>query len=234
MIYYQAEMHCHTREASQCSRLPAEYLVKGYAELGYKYVFITDHYHPMNFGEDWTKGKPWGELVDHYLSGYHTAQKTAKSTDLKVMLGMEITLGIDEATGMGTDFLVYGFDEEFLYDNGCLYEIPFQEFYKLMNKEGFIVFQAHPYRNGGSPIEPICYDGIEIVNTHPKHNSRNKLATKFAIDNSLYMIGGSDAHAEADMGRGGIMLPGDIEKPMDLVDFYRENGSPELIVTFGA
>ena len=48
------------------------------------------------------------------------------------------------------------------------------------------------------------------------------------------MIGGSDAHSEEDVGRGGVMLPDGIHSAQEFVRFIRENGSPELIVTFGA
>jgi histidinol phosphatase-like PHP family hydrolase len=234
MKTYQAEMHCHTREVSLCSRIPAEYLIRGYAELGYRYVFITDHYHPVPLEAPWTKNKTWDELVDHFLSGYRIAQKAAEGTGVKVLLGMEAGLNTNPENGLATDFLVYGFDEAFLRRHPRLYNLSYSEFYDFMHSEGFIVFQAHPYRYGGEPVRPVCYDGIEIVNTHPRHFSRNQLAVRYAIDNGLYMIGGSDAHSEEDVGRGGVMLPDGIETPMDLVDFYRENGSPELIVTFGA
>lgn len=234
MKYYQAEMHCHTREVGPCSRIPAKYLAQGYIEMDYRYVFITDHYHPCNFETDWAKTKTWDELVDYLMSGYRVAKETAEGSKLKVMMGVEIALDTDEETGIGNDFLLYGFDEAFLRANPHLYRLSFQDYYDMVQAEGFITFQAHPYRYGRQPIQPICYDGIEIVNAHPAHHSRNQLAIKFAMEHHLYMIGGSDAHSEEDMGRGGVMLPGGIETPMDLVSFYKENGSPELIVTFGA
>jgi predicted metal-dependent phosphoesterase TrpH len=234
MKYYQAEMHCHTREVSPCSRIPAKYLVRGYIEMDYRYVFITDHYHSHNFDSDWAKATTWDELVDYLMSGYHAAKAAAEGTNLRVMMGVEITLNTDKETGLGSDFLLYGFDEAFLRANPYLHHLSFQAYYEMVRAEGFLTFQAHPYRYGMEPIWPVCYDGIEIVNAHPAHHSRNQMAIKFALENGLYMIGGSDAHTEEDAGRGGIMLPDGIETPSDLVAFYRENGSPELIVTFGA
>ena len=234
MKYYQAEMHCHTMEVSPCSRIPAAYLVREYVAAGYRYVFITDHYHPAVF-EAWRmSGEPWEKCVDYFLSGFEAARKAAEGREIEILLGMEICLGIDPETKLGSDFLVYGFDREFLIAHPYLYRLSFREFYELMHENGFLVFQAHPYRYHLKPIEPICYDGIEIVNTHPRHKSHNQRAIRFAMEHGLYVIGGSDAHADEDIGRGGVMLPEGICTPMDLVEFYRRNGSPELIVTFGA
>ena len=73
-----------------------------------------------------------------------------------------------------------------------------------------------------------------MVNTHPRHFSRNALAVEFAAKHNLWVIGGSDAHGEEDIGRGGVMLPDGITGTQDFIQYYKENGSPELIVTFGA
>ncbi len=234
MKYYQAETHCHTREVSPCSRIPAKFLVQEYAELDYKYLFITDHYHPHSLETPSMENKSWDEVVDHFLSGYKAARKAAEGTDVTVLLGMETALGIDEETGLGSDFLVFGFDEAFLREHPYIYRNTYKDFYELMHGKGYLVFQAHPYRYNLRPIEPVCYDGVEIVNAHASHFSQNQRAIQFAMEHNLYMIGGSDTHSDADAGRGGVLLPSGIETPMDFVDFYKENGSPELIVTFGA
>lgn len=234
MKTYQAEMHCHTREASPCSRIPAKYLVQGYQQAGYRYVFITDHCHPNNFGTPSLRKKSWQKKIDYMMSGYDAAVEYAKGTGLVVLQGMEVVLGYGKASEVGSDFLVYGFQKEFLYDYPNLYDMNYGDFYRLMHENGFLVFQAHPYRYGLAPIEPICYDGVEAVNAHSEHLSHNKKAIQYAAEHNIYVISGSDAHTEEDIGRGGIMLPGDIETPMDVVQYIKENGSPELIVTFGA
>ncbi|MBC5648861.1 PHP domain-containing protein [Christensenella tenuis] len=234
MKYYQAETHCHTSEVSPCSRIPAQYLAQGYAEAGYHYMIVTDHYHPVVLENPALHGKSWAERIDFFWSGYEAADRAAQGTDLLVLPAMEVALNIREESGLGDDFLVYGFSKEFLKDEPYLYRLDYQSFYKKMKENGFLVFQAHPYRYGLHPIEPVCYDGIEMVNTHPRHFSRNALAIDFAAKHNLWVIGGSDAHGEEDIGRGGVMLPDGIANTQDFVQYYRENGSPELIVTFGA
>jgi len=231
MTQYQTETHCHTMEVSPCSRIPAKYLVEGYAAAGYGYLFVTDHYHPNTFQH--MRGKTWAEKVDEYLSGY-TLAKAYAPVGLHVMPAMEVTINYESREQFGTDFLVYGADREFLVEHPRLFDLDYEAFYQLMQENGFLVFQAHPFRYGLSPVMPICYDGVEAVNAHPRCFSYNKKAIQFASEHDVYIISGSDAHAEEDIGRGGVMLPGGIETPMDFVQYIKENGSPELIVTYGA
>lgn len=228
-MLHPAETHCHTKETGPCSLIPAEYLVKEYLSEHYRYLFITDHMHEVNFEADVYKGWSWEALVDRYLSGYRAAKKAAEGTDLIVMLGMEVTLKGKSPI----DFLVYGEDEQFIYDHPFLYDTDYESFYKLVRQNGFLSFEAHPYRYGGEPVQPICYDGIEIFNAHPRHLSRNQKAVQFAREKELYVISGSDAHAEEDIARGGVMLPDGIESGADFVRYIKEHGSPELIITFG-
>ena len=77
-----------------------------------------------------------------------------------------------------------------------------------MHKNGFLMFQAHPYRFGLSPENPKYFDGIEMLNAQPRNDSRNKKALQFAYKNDIMKIAGSDVHVKEDIGRSGIMLPG--------------------------
>jgi hypothetical protein len=225
---YAAETHAHTRETGPCGRVPAEHLVREYIKMGYRYLFITDHMHENNLEKRELKKAPWEKRVDEYLKGYRTAKKAAQGTDLIVMLAMEVTLKGKSPI----DFLVYGANEAFLYSHPFFYDTGYEAFYKLVRENGFLSFQAHPYRYEGAPIEPVCYDGIEIFNAHPRHLSRNRNAVAFALEKGLFTISGSDVHAEEDIARGGVMLPGGIESGADFVRYIKENGSPELIITF--
>ena len=131
------------------------------------------------------------------------------------------------------EFLTYGPDEAFLRDNGPFYQLSTPSFYKLMHKNGFLVFQAHPYRYGLSPENPEYYDGIEMVNAQPRNESRNKMALQFATGNNIMTIAGSDIHQKEDIGRCGIMLPGSIDSGADFIEYYKQVRTPELIITYG-
>src|SRR5664279_1894914 len=101
---YPAETHCHTRETGPCGRVPAEYLVRAYLEEKYRYLFITDHMHEANLEKAELLDKPGSDCVDSYLAGYLTAKAAAAGTELKVLLGMEVTL----KGRSPVDFLVFG------------------------------------------------------------------------------------------------------------------------------
>jgi hypothetical protein len=74
---------------------------------------------------------------------------------------------------------------------------------------------------------------MEIVNSQPRHESRNKLALKFAFEHDKMIIAGGDVHMEGDIGRGGIMLPQSINSESDFIEYYKNIKRPELIVTYG-
>ena len=145
-----------------------------------------------------------------------------------MFLGLEVQL--DDSP---FEFLVYGPDESFIKETGPFYTLPTPQFYELMHKNAFLVFQAHPYRFGLSPEDPAYFDGIEIVNAQPRGNSRNKLALKFAHENDIMVIAGGDVHLLCDIGRAGIMLPETVGSIAEFLEYYRQVRTPELIITCG-
>ncbi len=229
MKLYQFDTHCHTAESSSCGVLTAEEVVDAMKQAGYMGTFITDHYNSYHMGRRGLKRLGWKQKVERYLEGYRAAKRRGDEIGVKIFLGLEL-----QPDDSPYEFLIYGPDEDFLFDNGPLYKLPTPELYSLMHENGFLVFQAHPYRYGLGPENPAYYDGIEIVNAQPRHNSYNKLALKFAFEHDIMMIAGGDVHMKEDIGRGGIMLPADINSVSDFINYYKEVRKPELIVTYGA
>lgn len=228
MKLYQFETHCHTAEVSPCGVLTAKEIVDGLKDADYMGTFITDHFYVKFFDRSDIKRLSWSQQAERWLSGYHAAKKRGDEIGLKVFLGLEVM-----PDGSPYEFLVYGPDEKFIIDNGPFYRLSVPALCKLVRENGFLMFQAHPYRYGQSPEDPAFYDGVEIVNSQPRHESRNKLALKFAFEHDLMIIAGGDVHMQEDIGRGGIMLPEGINSVRDFIDYYREIRRPELIVTYG-
>ncbi len=224
----EIETHCHTKEVSPCSKISAVEIVRLYHQKGYHAVFITDHFISLYFEDNNMHKKSWEEKVDIYLSGYRAAKKEGDKLGLKILLGMEV-----QPVSSPYDFLVYGADEAFIKEEGPFYMLETKDFYSLMRKNGFIVFQAHPYRYGLAPENPKYYDGIEIFNAHPRQQSRNNLALKFAYEHRLWTIAGSDTHRPEDAGRSGVMMPEYIGSEKAFVEYYKTAGSPELIIISG-
>jgi hypothetical protein len=229
MRFCQFETHCHTAETSPCGVLSAAGVVDGLKAAGYAGTFITDHFYSRFFERGAMAALPWREKAEKYLTGYRAAKTRGDEVGVKVFLGLEV-----QPEDSPFEFLVYGPDERFIIEQGPFYRLNTPDFYALMHENGFLVFQAHPYRFGLSPENPEWFDGIEIVNAQPRGISRNKLALKFAQDNDIMVIAGGDVHLLCDIGRSGIMLPEDIGSVADFLAFYKEVRTPELIVTCGA
>jgi len=228
MKLYQFETHCHTAEASPCGILAAAQVVDGMKAAGYMGTFITDHFYARFFERPDMAGLNWDDKVDRYLKGYKAAKARGDEIGVKVFLGLEV-----QPEDSPYEFLTYGPDETFLKENGPFYRLSTPAFYDLMHSYGFLVFQAHPYRYGLSPENPKYYDGVEMVNAQPRNESRNKMALKFAFENDIMTIAGSDIHKKEDIGRCGIMLPGSINSPADFIAYYKKVRNPELIITYG-
>lgn len=223
----QTETHCHTKNTSLCSSLPAKELVHRYKEAGYGAIIVTDHYYARYWESRRLKRKKWDRQIEMYLSGYRAAKAEGEKIGLKVFLGMEIMFD----SLRPSEFLVYGITEDFLRSHPYLNRMDIADFYELIKKEGGIMFQAHPYRYEKRPVEPIVYDGIEVVNTCPFHNSHNGRAVAFAAEHGIKMISGSDAHLPRDVGLGGVLIPESINSGVEFAGYFREN-QPELIITF--
>ncbi len=226
MKLYQFETHCHTAETSPCGFLTAAQAVDGIKAAGYKGTFITDHFYSRFFERPDIQALSWHEKVQRYLAGYRAAKKRGSQVGIKVFLGLEV-----QPEGSPYEFLIYGPDEAFLLEAGPFYQLPIEQIYSLMHENGFLVFQAHPFRFGLSPENPAFYDGIEIVNTQVRNKSRNRLSLKFARENDVMVIAGGDVHMSEDIGKSGIMLPGDVKDISSFINYYKQVRTPELIVT---
>ncbi|WZL79675.1 PHP-associated domain-containing protein [Eubacteriales bacterium mix99] len=219
MNYYRYDTHVHTSEVSPCGRVPAEEMVELYRKAGYQGILITDHYHD---GVIEKQNGEWKEKMDDYLMGYRKAKEAGEAVGMDVMLGMELRF----QSGL-EDYLVYGFEEEFLYRNPYLNRLSLVSFRDLI-REGdadILIFQAHPYRRKMHTAPPELLDGVEGFNGNPRHDSRNDKAFAFCLEHDLYLSSGSDAHQPEDVGRGGIGLTRRIRSARDYVELFR-TGEP--------
>ena len=216
------DTHVHTSEVSSCGKVPACEVVKLYADKKYNALIITDHYYRDYFES--LGSISWKEKIDIYLTGF----RKAKSKGGK--LGLEILLGIELRFDQGpNDYLVYGMDENFLYNNPELYKMTPSEFYRFKKDKGLAVYQAHPFRANMTAEKPENLDGIEVLNGNPRHNSFNKSAYAYASVNKLRMLSGSDFHQPQDLALGGLIID---ELPLtsrEFADYILGNKKIELI-----
>ncbi len=192
---YLFDTHIHTKEASSCSRVWAADIVKRYKELGYNGLVITDHFSASQFKRH---GSTYEEQVQKYLSGYRAA-KEFEDENFHIILGMELRFLEND-----NDYLVYGFDEDFVINNDLTrYNDP-EEFRPVVEENNLIIFQAHPFRIGMTVVDPELLDGVEVYNGHGDHNSRNKIAYQWSELHSLRKLSGSDFHGNLTLEPGGV------------------------------
>jgi predicted metal-dependent phosphoesterase TrpH len=206
---YLYDVHVHTSETSICGKVDAKTLVHMYKKAGYDGLVITDHYAGDYF--ETLHVRSWKDKINEFLRGYRIALQEGKKLGINVLLGIE--LRFDENWN---DYLIYGIDENFLYENKYLYEMNIKTFHEYVRDTPVLIYQAHPFRPAVFPEKPEYLDGIEVYNGNPRHDSHNEKAAEYAKRHNLKMLSGSDFHQTGDLARGGIVLP---EAPKDSIEF---------------
>ncbi len=222
---FKYETHLHTRETSPCGHVSAKDIPAMYREAGYEGIAVTDHYGPYFF--ELRKSLSWEQCIKEFLLGYYTVANEALKIGMPVILGMEIKF--DDSNN---EYLVYGFDEHFLFKYPKLYKKGIKAFRKLADKNNLFIAQAHPFRNGMTREKVSFIDGAEVYNGNPRHNSRNDMAMEFANKNKLIKLSGSDFHQIEDLGRGGIVIDEFIDSSEDFAA-YLKNKNNNIVLLGG-
>ena len=100
---YLYETHLHTREASACAKNSAQEMVQAAKDYGYAGIFVTNHAWYGNTSVD--RSLPWEEWVHGFCAPFYTAKAYGDKIGLSVFFGYE-------SCYQGTEFLIYGVDEE--------------------------------------------------------------------------------------------------------------------------
>ncbi len=206
------EMHTHTSENDICVSMTADEIVRAYKGAGYDGMVITNHF--FNLSLEWYKDELVGcgheGIIDYYLRGYRVAKKTGDEIGVKILMGIELRFD-----GTINDYLVYGIDEDFLYNSPLLNTLTLDSFLKILPEDA-IVYQAHPFRNDMTVTNPSKLYGVEVYNGGTSED-RNKFADRWADEYGLKKISGSDFHQINHLARGGLVLERDIDDIYGLV-----------------
>ena len=214
MNKYLTELHLHTKESSSCSEIPAKQMIEEYKKQGYSTIVITDHCSKSKM--DRLGDISWREKIDYVYTGFDMAKKYWNELGMNILLGVEITLQITDS-----DYLIYGIDKEFLYENEKIYEYTLEELYKICNKKEYLLVQAHPFRDD-IQLAPLEYiDGIEVFNGCQDEISRNYKALEYEERTNKILTSGSDFHRIDDLARGGIITEVEIKNVKQLVEILK-------------
>jgi len=213
------ETHIHTRENDLCAHVSAAEIVRLYRDAGYGGLVITDHY--FNLFHDWFAGELAGktheQAIDRWLLGYRNARAEGERLGMTVLLGAEVRFG-DSIE----DYLVYGLDEAFLKSAPLLNTLDLETFLALKSARA-LVYQAHPFRPLIKPAPPDLLFGAEVYNGGTAREANDK-ARRWAEENGLAMISGSDFHSRDQLAKGGIDTDGEIQDEDDFLRVLRERG----------
>lgn len=194
---YRYETHLHTSLVSACSQFEPEEIVEKYVRLGYRGLFVTDHF--LNGNTSVPKDLPWEERVARYTEGYQAVKRAAAGA-------LDVFFGI-ESSNRGADFLVYGLDEKWYAAHPEIMELTPRDFCLCLRKAGALVVQAHPYREAfyldRMTLLPFAVDGIEAINACEGDRS-NGLAKTLACAYDLPCTGGSDIHGKGQKKLAGM------------------------------
>ena len=208
------DTHIHTKESSSCGEVSAADAVERYKKLGYNGIIITDHVHAHQFSKH---GSAYKEQAEKYLEGYRTAKKF-EDENFHVILGMEIRFLEND-----NDYLLYGFDEDFVFSMDLAHFESIEDFRPVIEKNNLIIFQAHPFRFNMTVTDPELVDGIEVYNGHGGHNSSNDIAYHWAKKYNKRMISGSDFHYVNFMEPGGIYFEDYVKDSKEVAEALRNS-----------
>lgn len=210
---YKIEMHAHTSQVSPCGQLSAEELIQIYSQADYSGIVIADH---LKLGYTVSDQDDTEMQLQKFLAGYYAAAEAGEKAGMKVYLGAEISF----VQTPDLEFLLYGVTPDFLRKSLAYLPGKLEDFYPFAHKNDVLVFCAHPFRYTDYPPNPAFIDGAETYNLHPGHNSRNDLGLRYALENNLMQVSGSDTHHQTHALRGGIItdvLPDDVFALRDLL-----------------
>ena len=207
---YKTELHCHSKDISECARVSTQEIIDKFVEAGYSTLVLTNHFARGTMNH--MNPVDWNDWVDKYIAGYEKLKNDAQGK-LNILLGME--LRFDENCN---DYLVFGITEEFLKKYPNLFEMNPYSFHDIAKENGCLLIQAHPFRNGMTVIRPDVLDGVEVFNGHFGHDSRNDIAEAWADKFGLIKTAGTDFHYITSPANGGILTEKEITTSKELVE----------------
>ena len=212
----KVELHSHPLGGSPCADGDNLLAVKKFIDAGYGGVVCTTHY-SKSYYENVFLGQTHKEKIDYFFKVYDDFAKIAKENGLKTFCATEI-----RCVPTNTEYTLVGFDRAFLYDNPPLFNLSQQELFVLAEKNGFFMYQTHPFRTDVVAGNPEFMHGAECFNGHYHHKNNNELAKEFCEKYNLIGLVGTDYHHDDQPLTTGIMLPENINTEQELADFLKQ------------
>ena len=219
---YLYETHLHTRGVSACAGSKGSEYIKGYIDLGYSGIMVTDHFY--NGHSSLSRSLPWREWVNRFCRGFENAWEEGQRQGLDVFFGWE------ESFGAYDDYLIYGLDKNWLLEHPEVKKWTRGEQYRAVKAAGGCVVQAHPFRQHNYISKLVlssgCVDAVEAANAGNEDDSYDSLAFRYAKKIGKPITAGTDIHTAFLLYGGdifGVYLDKKLNSIADYVDVIRKN-----------
>ena len=216
------DMHVHTAEGSPCGVIKNEEMVNAYKQKGFDGVVLTNHVARWYMEHCYNLG--YADYCKHLYDVYLAAKEFGEKIGLTVLYGQELKL---DCTG-SNDYLVYGVTYEQMLEYGDMMAWTPEKLKEASDSDGFVFYQAHPFREHMKIVNPAYLYGIEVFNgalnfEYPSDDQRNDIANLWADKFKLHKIAGSDCHTCDKVGVAGVKFFTEIRDNNDLVTALRED-----------
>jgi len=209
------EMHAHSKGGSGCASASPEDIASEFKSQGYDGLVLTNHICESEFNK--YPGDTKTEKLDFYFSLYEDVRSACEKVGLKVFYGTEVRAKHDGFI----EFMLYGFEKEFLYNAPLLFTLTQKELFELCEREGVLMYQTHPFRRGVCLGDPKYMHGAEYFNGHVNHINNNADARKFIDQNNLLKTCGTDYHDPGQPLTAYALIPESINTNKQLADYIR-------------
>lgn len=215
---YKLETHLHVKDTSPCAQTDEKTIAEIYKGKGYDGIVYTSHYNSYLIGYYGMTAKAYNQ---NFVEHYNRLKQECQKVGIDVFFGMEFmpdcTSYYNADTPYKAEFLIYGITPEFVLDDGeRMFRNSVEETSLLCRENGWIFSQSHPFRTIITYRNPSLLNAVEVFNGYARHDSHNDQAERFAKDNGLIPLAGSDFHEPQD-GGAGIILENAIKNERELV-----------------
>lgn len=211
VILLKIDVHIHSLGISKCSQVTFEQLIDRKIQGGYQGAMLTNHCQPWYYEHE-----NFSRWIEEFISEFNCAKNYADSKNFKLFLGIEVSV----SQPIWADFLIFGVTENFLRSAPDLCRINQQELFEYCKKNNALMVQAHPFRLRHEPMDPAFMHGVEI-NTQPTDIHNKNMVLKFANQNNLMVIVGTDTHTNSADNNSGLIVPDDIENSVELCNYLK-------------
>ncbi len=220
---YKYETHLHTYPVSKDARFTVRENLQFYKEKGYDGVFITNHFLDGNINI--SPSESYAKKIEFYFSDYRDAVAIGKELGIKVFLGVEMSYG-------GTDFLIYGLNEEWFAENPQIMDMSVKKKLAYIKECGGYVVHAHPFREAGYidhiRLYPRSVDAVEVINACCSEFV-NKMALTYADNYKFAKASGTDNHVAGQIPLlSGVMTDTPINSETEYIELVKN----EKVQTF--